>query len=334
MSLPEQMQAIEIREPGGPSVLQTAARPLPRAETGQLLLKVHAAGVNRPDVVQRQGHYPPPPGASDIPGLEVAGEVVALGAEASRYAVGDYVCALVTGGGYAEYVNVDEALALPVPQGMSMVEAAGLPETFFTVWHNLFQRARLQPGENLLVHGGSSGIGITAIQIARQLGVSVYVTAGSADKCVACEELGANLAINYREQDFVAVLEAQNLKMDVILDMVGGDYIQRNMKAAAVDGRIVSIAFLQGAKVEVNFMPMLLKRLTLMASTLRAQPLAAKVTIARELEQRVWPLLTAGTVKPVIDAVYPLAQAGRAHERMESGCHIGKIILTLAANGG
>lgn len=333
MKLPEQMQAIEIREPGGPSVLQPAARPLPRPDAGQLLLKVHAAGVNRPDVVQRQGHYPPPPGASDIPGLEVSGEVVALGADTSRYALGDRVCALVTGGGYAEYVNVDELLVLPVPQGMTMVEAAGLPETFFTVWHNLVQRARLQPGENLLVHGGSSGIGTTAIQLARQLDVKVYVTAGSTAKCAACEELGAALAINYREQDFVAVLEAQGLKMDVILDMVGGDYIQRNMKAAAVDGRIVSIAFLQGAKVEINFMPMLLKRLTLMASTLRAQPLAAKAAIARELEQQVWPMLNAGRVMPVIDAVYPLVQAGRAHQRMESGDHIGKIILVLAANG-
>jgi len=254
--------------------------------------------------------------------------VVALGAETSRYQIGERVCALVTGGGYAEYVNLDEALALPVPEGMDSITAAGLPETCFTVWHNLFQRARLRAGENLLVHGGSSGIGTMAIQIAAQRGAKVFVTAGSAEKCAACEQLGAE-AINYREQDFVAELARREVKMDVILDMVGGAYIQRNMKAAAADGRIVSIAFLQGARVEVNFMPMLLKRLTLMASTLRAQSLASKTLIARELEQEVWPLLHAGKVKPWIDSTYPLAQASAAHERMESSRHIGKLILSV-----
>lgn len=323
------MQAIEIREPGAPEVLQISSRPVPELEPGQLLVKVHAAGVNRPDLVQRMGHYPPPPGASDIPGLEVAGEVVSVSPDSSRYALGDRVCALVTGGGYAEYVNVDEQLVLPIPGGLSFTEAAGLPETFFTVWHNLFQRAQLKAEENCLVHGGSSGIGTTAIQVASQMGAKVYTTAGSDEKCRLCEQLGAVLAINYREQDFVEVLKVQTKGMDVILDMVGGDYIQRNMKVAAVEGRIASIAFLAGAKAEINFNSMLLKRLTLMASTLRSQPLANKASIAVELEQKVWPLLNSRKIKPIIDSVYPLADAASAHRHMESSTHMGKIILEL-----
>lgn len=327
--LPEQMRAIEITQAGGPEVLLPASRPVPELQQGQLLLKVHAAGVNRPDVVQRLGQYPPPPGASDIPGLEVSGEVVVRGEGASKYVLGDKVCALVTGGGYAEYVNVDEQLALPVPAGLSMEEAAGLPETFFTVWHNLFQRAKLKAGERCLIHGGSSGIGSTAIQVASALGAEVYATAGSAEKCRFCEGLGATQAINYREQDFVAVLKELTSGMNVILDMVGGDYIQRNMKVAAVEGRIVSIAFLSGAKVEINFNPMMLKRLTLTGSTLRSQTLAVKSSIADQLEQQVWPLLDQGKVKPVIDSVYPLDDAPKAHKRMESSEHMGKIILSL-----
>ncbi len=322
------MRVIEIEEPGGPEVLKEGTRPLPELERTQLMIRVQAAGVNRPDVVQRMGHYPPPQGASDIPGLEVAGEVVALGPDCHRYAIGDRVCALVTGGGYADYVNANEQLVLPIPEGLGYVEAAALPETFFTVWHNLFQRARLKSGENCLVHGGSSGIGSTAIQVARQMGVSVYTTAGSEEKCAFCEDLGAVLAINYREQDFVEVLREQTDGMNVILDMVGGDYIQRNMKVAALEGRIVSIAFLSGAKVEVNFNPMLLKRLTLMGSTLRTQSVASKAVIASELEQQVWPLLESGAIKPVIDSVFPLSEASKAHERMESSDHMGKIVLS------
>lgn len=328
-TLPEQMRVIEITQPGGPEVLQPASRGVPELQQGQLLLKVNAAGVNRPDVVQRKGLYPPPPGASDIPGLEVSGEVVALGEGASRYRVGDKVCALVTGGGYAEFVNVDEELALSVPAGVSMEEAAAIPETFFTVWHNLYQRAKLEAGERCLIHGGSSGIGSTAIQVASALGAEVYTTAGSPEKCRFCERLGATQAINYRDQDFVTVLKESTRGMNVILDMVGGDYIQRNMKVAAVEGRIVSIAFLSGAKVEVNFNAMMLKRLTLTGSTLRSQTLAVKAGIAAELKQQVWPLLEQGKVKPVIDTIYPLADASSAHQRMESSEHMGKIVLKL-----
>ena len=323
------MQVIEIREPGAAEVLQLGTRAVPELDQQEVLIKVFASGVNRPDVVQRMGHYPPPPGASDIPGLEVAGEVVALGPKVERYRIGDRVCALVTGGGYAEYVNAHERLTLPVPKGFSFNEAAGLPETFFTVWHNLFQRAGLKPGETCLIHGGISGIGTAAIQIASRMGAKVYTTAGSAEKCATCIQLGATLAINYREQDFVAALKAQDLKMDVILDMVGGDYIQRNMKAAALEGIIVSIAFLSGAKAEVNFNPLLLKRLTLMGSTLRSQSVVIKASIAQELESHIWPLLETAQIKPVIDSVYPLLAAPEAHQRMESGAHIGKIILSV-----
>ncbi len=322
------MRVIEIAKSGGPEVLIEGTRPLPELERTQVLIRVQAAGVNRPDVVQRMGHYPPPAGASEIPGLEVAGEVVALGPDTNRYAIGDRVCALVTGGGYADFVNANEQLVLPIPEGLNYLEAAALPETFFTVWHNLFQRAGLKSGENCLVHGGSSGIGSAAIQIASRMGASVYATAGSAEKCSFCEDLGAVLAINYREQDFVEILKAQTEGMNVILDMVGGEYIQRNMKVAAVEGRIVSIAFLSGSKAEVNFNPMLLKRLTLLGSTLRSQSVASKASIARDLESHIWPLLGSGKIKPVIDSVYPFSEAARAHERMESSEHMGKIMLS------
>lgn len=322
------MRVIEIAEWGGPEVLVEGTRPLPEPGRTEVLIRVQAAGVNRPDVVQRMGNYPPPEGASDIPGLEVSGEVVALGPDTRRYAIGDRVCALVTGGGYADYVNANEQLVLPIPEGLSFVEGAALPETFYTVWHNLFQRAGLKAGETCLVHGGSSGIGSTAIQIADRMGASVYTTAGSQEKCDFCMELGAILAINYREQDFVEILKERTAGMNVVLDMVGGDYIQRNMKVAAMEGRIVSIAFLSGAKVEVNFNPMLLKRLTLLGSTLRSQSVASKAVIAREMEKHVWPLLESGAIKPVIDSVFPLADAAGAHKRMESSAHMGKIILS------
>ncbi|WP_337660082.1 NAD(P)H-quinone oxidoreductase [Anderseniella sp. Alg231-50] len=330
-SIPSSMTAIEISQPGGPDVLKPATIPTPAPGAGEVLIKVAAAGVNRPDVLQRMGAYPPPPGASEIPGLEIAGEVVALGEGVSLWKAGDKVCALVAGGGYAEYCSVHETNALPVPDGLSMAEAAGIPETFFTVWTNVFERGALKPGESLLVHGGSSGIGTTAIQIASQLGSTVYTTAGSADKCAACEALGAERAINYREQDFVDVLKQATGKkgVDVILDMVGGDYIQRNIKAAARDGRIVNIAYLNGSKAEVDFMMVMLKRLTLTGSTLRIRPTADKAAIASALRTTVWPLIEAGKVKPQLFKTFPLAQADKAHTLMETSAHIGKIVLEV-----
>lgn len=330
-NIPSSMTAIEISTPGGPDVLKPVTMATPAPGAGEVLIKVAAAGVNRPDVLQRKGAYPPPPGASEIPGLEIAGEVVVLGEGASLWKAGDKVCALVPGGGYAEYCTVHETNALPVPDGLTMAEAAGVPETFFTVWTNVFERGALKPGENLLVHGGSSGIGTTAIQIASQLGSTVYTTAGSADKCAACVELGAELAINYREEDFVEVLKQATGKkgIDVTLDMVGGDYIQRNIKAAAHDGRIVSIAFLNGSKAEVDFMMVMLKRLTLTGSTLRIRPPADKAAIADALKKTVWPLIEAGKVKPQLFKTFPLAQADKAHELMESSAHIGKIVLEV-----
>ena len=325
------MQCIEISQPGGPEVLVLAEREAPRAEAGELLIEVAAAGVNRPDVMQRLGLYPAPPGASDLPGLEVAGTVAALGAGVSGWRVGDRVCALTNGGGYAEYVTAPAGQCLPVPQGIDLVAAAGLPETCFTVWTNVFDRGRLQPRESLLVHGGSSGIGTTAIQIACALGATVYATAGSEEKCRACEALGAARAVNYREEDYREVLGALTggAGVDVILDMVGGDYINRNIQLAAVDGRIVNIAFQAGFEATVNFVPVLLKRLTLTASTLRPQSAEAKAAIAASLREHVWPLLQQGTFKPVIAAIFPLAEAGAAHELMESSRHIGKIILRV-----
>lgn len=329
--LPDEMTAIAIAEPGGPEVLTPERRPCPRPGAEEVLVRVAAAGVNRPDAMQRRGLYPPPPGAPDIPGLELAGEVVATGAKARRFKPGDRVLALVAGGGYAEYCAVHETNALPVPAGLTMVEAAAVPETFFTVWSNVFERARLQPGEYLLVHGGSSGIGTTAIMLGHALGARVIATAGTAEKCAACEKLGAVRAVNYREEDFVAACKEATggHGADVILDMVGGDYIARNYEAAAIEGRIVQIAFLHGDTAEVSFLRLMLKRLTHTGSTLRARDFAFKAHIAGMLEDRVWPLFEAGTIKPVIDSTFPAAQAADAHARLESGAHIGKIVLTF-----
>ncbi|HEY5597406.1 MAG TPA: NAD(P)H-quinone oxidoreductase [Kiloniellales bacterium] len=328
-AVPNTMTAIEIRQPGGPEVLVPGSRPVPEPGTGEVLIRVAAAGVNRPDVLQRSGGYPPPPGASDIPGLEIAGEVVALGEAVKGRKLGDQVMALVAGGGYAEYCAAPAAQCLPVPKGLNMIEAAAIPETFFTVWSNVFDRGRLRAGESILVHGGSSGIGTTAIQLARAFGARVFATAGSADKCAACEKLGAERAINYREQDFVTVVRdaTGGVGVDVILDMVGGEYIARNIKALAPDGRLCQIAFLGGSKAEVDFLPVMLKRLTLTGSTLRPRPIDFKAAIARALEQNVWPLVEKGTVRPVVFKTLPLAQAAEAHRLMESSAHIGKIVL-------
>jgi NADPH2:quinone reductase len=326
------MTAIAIREPGGPDVLVPEQRPLPVPGAGELLVQVAAAGVNRPDVLQRKGHYPPPKGASDIPGLEIAGRVVALGEGARRFRTGDTVMALVPGGGYAQFCTVHESNALPVPQALSMTEAAAVPETFMTVWHNVFERGRLKEGETLLVHGGSSGIGTTAIQLARALGSRVIVTAGSEDKCRACRELGAERAINYRQEDFVAATHEATAGRgaDVILDMVGGDYIERNYAAAAVDGRIVQIAFQASSRATVDFRPLMLKRLTHTGSTLRARSVAEKAALFEALAQKAVPLLASGRVKPLLFKTFPLEQASQAHALMESGSHVGKIVLTVA----
>jgi putative PIG3 family NAD(P)H quinone oxidoreductase len=330
-AVPATMTAIAIGEPGGPEVLKPEERPVPAPGEREVLVKVAAAGVNRPDVLQRKGLYPPPKGASDIPGLEIAGTVVAAGPGVERFAVGQSVTALVAGGGYAEYCPVHETNALAVPGDLSMVEAAAIPETFFTVWSNVFERGQLKPGEVLLVHGGSSGIGTTAIMLARALGSLVIATVGSAEKCALCERLGAARAVNYHEEDFVAVVNevTDGHGADVILDMVGGDYIERNYAAAAVEGRIVQIAFLRGAKAEVDFLRVMLKRLTHTGSTLRARDVAFKAGIAKALEARVWPLIEAGTVRPVIDSTYPAEEAAKAHARMETNAHMGKIVLTF-----
>ena len=325
------MKAIAITKPGGPEVLKLEEIATPTPGPGEILIKVEAAGVNRPDTIQRMGFYAPPPGSPDTPGLEVAGTVVALGDNANQWKIGDRVCALVGGGGYAEYCVAHESHALPIPHGFNAIEAAGLPETFFTVWTNVFERGALKGGESLLIHGGSSGIGTTAIQLAHIFGSRVFVTAGSPEKCAACLELGAEAAINYKTQDFIAEVKALTEKrgVDVILDMVGGDYIPRNIEAAARDGRIVSIAFLNGSTAEVNFMPVMLKRLTLTGSTLRPRSIAEKASIAAALKEKVWPLMDAGRVKPLIDATFPLAEADKAHALMEKSSHIGKIILTI-----
>jgi NADPH2:quinone reductase len=329
--LPASMTAIEITTPGAPDVLKPAARPIPQPGPTDLLVRVRAAGVNRPDVMQRQGHYPPPPGAPDIPGLEIAGEVVALGGKASRFKVGDAVTALVPGGGYAEYCKVDETNALPVPAGFSMVEAAAIPETFFTVWPNLFERGRLAAGETALVHGGSSGIGTTAIQLAKIFGAKVIVTVGSPEKAAACLRLGADVAVNYRVEDFVEQVKAATggRGADVILDMIAGDYVKRNYEAAAEDSRIVQIALQKGAKAEVNLLVLMQKRLVHTGSTLRPRPVAFKASVANALRDKVWPLLDARKVVPVIDSTFPLVRAADAHARMESSQHIGKIVLTV-----
>lgn len=336
---PATMTAIDIVEPGGPEGLKPTEMPTPEPGPGEILIKIAAAGLNRADVVQRQGFYPPPPGASAISGLEAAGTVAALGPGANRYALGDEVCALLPGGGYAEYCAVAESSALPVPTGFSMAEAAGLPEAFFTVWTNVFDRCHLQAGETFLVQGGSSGIGTTAIMLGKAFGARVFATAGSAEKCAACEGLGAERAINYKEEDFVTVLKeivgAPQLPVDpsgginVTLDMVGGSYVEKNFAVAALNGRIVNVAYLEGSKVEINLMPVMLKHLTLTGSTLRGRSVEDKAEIARDLEDQVWPLLNAGAIRPVIDSTFPLEAAGEAQARMETSAHIGKIILTV-----
>jgi putative PIG3 family NAD(P)H quinone oxidoreductase len=327
--LPDFMTAVEIREPGPPQALQAAQRPMPRIGPDEVLIRTAAAGVNRPDVLQRKGVYPPPAGITDIPGLEVAGEVVRAGANVSEPVVGSQVCALVAGGGYAQYVAAPAVQCLPVPPTLSVEEAAALPETFFTVYFNVFERAGLRPGETLLVHGGSSGIGTTAIMLGKAMGARVIVTAGSAEKCAACLALGADYAINYKEEDFVAATlsATQGTGANVILDMVGGAYVPRNITASAADGRIAVIASQGGTRAEVDLRALMSKRLTLTGSTLRAQPVANKGRLAAALRTNVWPLFESKGVKPQIHARFPLDQAWRAHELMESGAHIGKIIL-------
>lgn len=331
MAIPTLMTAIEITEAGGPLVLKPAKFSVPEAKENEVLIRVVAAGVNRPDVLQRKGAYAPPAGASPLPGLEISGEVVASGAKAGRFKLGDKVMALTAGGGYAQYCAVDEGCVLPVPTSLTMTEAAAIPETFFTVWHNVFERGGLKSGETLLIHGGASGIGTTAIQLATQFGAYVIVTAGSDEKCQACLNIGADRAINYRTEDFVAVVKevTDGKGADVILDMVGGDYIAKNYEAAAVDGRIVQIAFLNSSRTEADFSKLMMKRLTHTGSTLRPRTLEFKAHIARELEAKVWPLLADRTVVPIMDRIFPLVEAWRAHERMEEGSHIGKIVLDV-----
>jgi len=322
------MNAVEIAEPGGPEVLRAVTRPVPEPGAGEVLIRLAWAGVNRPDALQRAGMYAPPPTASDLPGLEGAGEIVACGTGVTDWAPGDTVCALLPGGGYAEYATTPAAHCLPIPDGMAMREAACLPETVFTVWSNVFGRGGLRGGERFLVHGGSSGIGTTAIQLANALGARVFTTAGSAKKCHVCMELGAERAINYREEDFVEVLRAQG-GADLILDMVGGDYLPRNVKALADDGRLVQIAFLQGSRVKLNFAQVMVRRLTITGSTLRPQSDFAKARIAEEVRAHVWPLVAVGRIVPVMDSEFPMAEAAAAHARMESGAHIGKIVLRI-----
>lgn len=330
-SLPSQMTAIGIREPGKPEVLVPEQRPVPTPGSGEVLVAVEAAGVNRPDVMQRMGLYPPPKGAPDIPGLEIAGKVVACGPGVARWQEGNRVAALVIGGGYAPFCLAREAHALPIPDGLSMVEAGALPETVFTVWHNVFERGALQPGDTLLVHGGSSGIGTTAIQLAKAFGARVITTAGSEEKCDACRKLGADRAVNYKTEDFVAATKelTAGAGANVILDMVGGDYIQRNYEAAAVEGRIVQIGFQGSPRATVDFRRILLKRLHHTGSTLRSRSDADKAGIARAVEEKVWPLVAAGRMRPVLDRTFPLSAAAEAHARMESSAHIGKIVLTV-----
>lgn len=323
------MRAIEISKPGGPEVLTETTRPVPQPAAGQVVIRVAWAGVNRPDALQRAGNYAPPPGASDLPGLEASGEVVAVGAGVDWPAVGTQVCALLPGGGYAEYVATPAAHCLPIPEGLDLKQAACLPETYFTVWSNVFMRGGLEAGERFLVHGGSSGIGTTAIQLASHFGARVFATAGSDEKCAACTRLGAERAINYRDEDFVEVLRAEG-GANLILDMVGGDYVPRNVKALSDDGRLVQIAFLQGPKVALNFAQVMMRRLTITGSTLRPQSDLAKARIAEALRAKVWPVLAAGKVAPVMDSDFPLAQASEAHARMEGSTHIGKIVLQVA----
>ena len=330
-ALPETMSAIEITAPGGPEVLKPTTRRVPEPGHGEILIRVAAAGVNRPDCLQRAGGYPPPPGASDLPGLEVAGTVVATGPGVDQWSQGDEVCALISGGGYAQYCAAPAAQALRLPDGFDMVKAAALPETFFTVWTNVFERGRLAAGERFLVHGGSSGIGTTAIQLGAAFGARVFATAGSAEKCAACTDLGAERAINYRDEDFVEVVRelTGGEGVDLILDMVGGSYVPRNLEALRLEGRLVQIAFLEGSKAAFDLMPLMLKRLTLTGSTLRPRTVEQKAIIAEALVAKVWPLLDQGRIAPVIDSTFALAQAAAAHARMESSVHVGKIMLTV-----
>jgi NADPH:quinone reductase len=329
---PATMTAIGISRPGGPEVLQAVERPIPEPAAGEVLVRVEAAGVNRPDIMQRLGKYPPPPGASDIPGLEIAGTIVGVAPGVSRWQAGDRICALVAGGGYAEYCAAPAVQCLPIPQGMDALAAGGIPETFFTVWTNVFERGRLAAGERLLVHGGASGIGTTALQLGRAFGAVVFATAGSDEKCDACRSLGAAVAINYRTQDFLDVVRAETsgAGVDVILDIVGAGYLARNLGCLATNGRLVQIGLMGGATAEINLRPVLDRRLTITGSTLRARSVAEKGALAREVERHVWPLLAAGRVAPIIDRVFPLRAAAEAHRRLESGEHVGKIVLAVA----
>jgi NADPH2:quinone reductase len=327
----QRMKCIEIKKPGGPEALVLGERPVPLPAPGQVLIRVVAAGVNRPDIIQREGKYPAPPGASDIPGLEVAGTIEAVGDKVTDWRIGDHVCALVTGGGYAQYCLAEASICLPPPKGLDMISAASLPETIFTVWHNVFERCALKSGETFLVHGGSSGIGVAAIQMARAFGATVFATAGSAGKCAVCIELGATHAIDYKKEDFVAVIAELTGKkgVDVILDMVGGDYIAKNIKCLATDGRMSSIAFLKGSICETNFMSVMLKRLTITGSTLRVQSTAKKAAMATEIREKVWPFFSSDAIRPVVHRIFPLEEAAEAHRLMESGVHIGKIMLEI-----
>ena len=331
MYLPAKMMVIEILEPGSAKNLTPAERPLPEPSAGQVLIKVAAAGINRPDIMQRKGLYPPPPGASDIPGLEIAGTIVAVADGATKFKIGDNVCALINGGGYAQYSLADADLCLPIPNGLTPIQAAGIPETFFTVWSNLFDRAKLRAKETLLIHGGTSGIGTTAIQIAKVFGCRVYTTAGNEQKCQFCLDLGADAAINYQQQDFVDEINklTQNQGVDVILDIIGGDYFPRNLQCMADDARLVQIAIQHGPKTEMNLLSVMRKRLTITGSTLRTRSVAFKADIAGKLHKKVWPLLETGRIKPVICRTFPLREASKAHELMESSQHLGKIILTV-----
>jgi putative PIG3 family NAD(P)H quinone oxidoreductase len=325
------MTAIAITTPGGPEVLQPRPHPVPAIAAGELLIRVAAAGVNRPDLLQRQGKYEPPAGAPDTPGLEVAGTIVAIGDSVAGWTIGDQVCGLVVGGGYAEYCAAPAVQCLPVPRGFSMVDAAAVPETFFTVWTNVFERGRLRAGETILVHGGASGIGTAAVMLGRVFGATVYATAGTTEKCAACERLGATRAINYRTEDFVEVVRAATAGagVDVVLDMVGGDYVSRNLEVLAVEGRLVQIAFLRGGRVEVNLAPLMQKRLTFTGSTLRPRTQEQKGAIARALHEHVWPRFERGELRPVIHATFPLERASDAHAMLETGEHVGKIVLVV-----
>lgn len=331
MALPQTMKQVHFSGPGGPEVIEIETAPVPQPGPGQVLIEVTAAGINRPDCLQRGGGYPPPPGATQVPGLEISGHIVAVGDGVAEARIGEAVCALIISGGYAQYAVADEPLCLPVPKPLSLLEAGGLPETYFTVYDNVFTRGRLKEGETILVHGGSSGIGSTAIQLAKNAGATVYATAGSAEKCDFCRTLGADEAIDYRASDFVEEVKrlTEDRGVDVVLDMVGGPYIQRNLGILALEGRLVQIAFLQSSKADLDLMNVMLRRLTLTGSTLRARSVALKAEIAAHLRRDVWPLLEAGTVRPIIHATFPLEQARQAHELMESSAHLGKIMLEL-----